>query len=93
MARGITKDDPKRWVLVRNNESGENSFVGFGNLGSVGSQGLSSRQPIIQGYMTEDELETEVNLIAGDSNYYQDAVETSSSVFIGESGKYTPNLE
>ena len=83
MARGITKDDPKRWVLVRNNESAENSFVCFGNLGPVGSQGLSSRQPIIENYMTEDELEIVVNTIAGSSTYYKDTVEMAS-----ENGKF-----
>ena len=87
MARGINKDDPKRWVFVRTNEPGENSFVCFGNLGVVGTAGLSSRSPIIENYMTEDELETVVNTIAGSSTYYEDSVE-NSDIFLLPSGKY-----
>jgi hypothetical protein len=91
---GVSKDNIHRWVLARNiTDPGASSFKCFGGLGPVGSKGLSVRQQIIKSYMTEDELETEINRIAGDSNYYKDAVETSSSLFIGESGKYTPNFE
>jgi len=91
---GVSKDNIHRWVLARNiTDPGADSFKCFGGLGPVGTQGISVRQPIIKSYMTEDELETEINRIAGDSNYYKDAVETSSPVFIGESGKYTSNLE
>ena len=90
MARGITKDNPKRWVLVRNNEYKENSFVCFGNLGPVGSCGLSSRQPIIESYMTEDELEIVVNIIAESPTYYKETVETASEngIFLLPSEKY-----
>ena len=88
---GVSKNNIHRWVLARNiTDPGASSFKCFGGLGPVGSQGLSVRQPIIKSYMTEDELETEINRIAGDSNYYKDAVETGNPVFIGISGKYTP---
>ena len=88
---GISKNDIHRWVLVRSTSNpGSDSFRCFGGLGPVGTSGISGKQPIFMGYMTEDELETEVNSIAGDSNYYKDAVETSNPLFIGNSGKYTP---
>ncbi len=76
----ITRDDPKRWVLVRFDTEGSESFVSFGNLGE-GTQ-LESPRPIVLNYMTEEELETVVNEIAEDENYYQDAVETESDKFI-----------
>tara|TARA_R110002020_G_scaffold445073_1_gene656919 strand:- start:278 stop:577 length:300 start_codon:yes stop_codon:yes gene_type:complete len=92
MARGINKDDPKRWVIVRFNTEGVDSLVSFGNLGEVGSQGLSTNRPIVLSYMTEQELETVINEIAGDENYYQDAVETENDKFMMPSGLYEYGL-
>ena len=92
MARGINKDDPKRWVIVRFDTEGVDSFVSFGNLGEVGSQGLSTNRPIVLSYMTEQELETVINQIADDENYYQDAVETENDKFMMPSGLYEYGL-
>ena len=92
MARGINKDDPKRWILVKLDGNGADSLMLFGNLGEVGSQGLSSRKPIILNYMTEQELEAVVNEIADDEKYYQDAVETESDKFMMPSEIYKYGL-
>tara|TARA_R100001443_G_scaffold65867_1_gene75046 strand:- start:11 stop:301 length:291 start_codon:yes stop_codon:yes gene_type:complete len=88
----IEKNNPKRWVIVQNNQSGTESFKCFGNIGPFNFTELTTDQPIVNSYMTEDELETEVNSIAGDSNYYKNAIEDSSVLFMGESNKYIPNL-
>tara|TARA_Y100001963_G_scaffold132845_1_gene191867 strand:- start:346 stop:633 length:288 start_codon:yes stop_codon:yes gene_type:complete len=90
----IEKNNPERWVVARNiTYPGAASFKCFGNIGPVNETEFSVVQSIVKTYMTEDELETEINRIAGDSNYYKDAVETDNPVFIGESEKYTSNLE
>ena len=87
----IEKSNPERWVMARNiTDPGAASFKCFGNIGPINITQFSVVQPIVETYMTEDELETEVNSIAGDSNYYKDAVETLNPLFMGESGKYTP---
>jgi hypothetical protein len=90
----IEKSNPERWVLARNiTDPGAASFKCFGYIGPINRTQFSVVQPIVETYMTEDELETEVNSIAGDSNYYKDAVETLNPLFIGWSGKYTQNFE
>ena len=40
--------------------------------------------------VTEEELQTSVNAIANNIEYYKDSIEMSSSKFQGESGLYTP---
>ena len=90
----VEKSNPERWVVARNiTDPGAASFKCFGNIGPVNKTQLAIVQPIVKTYMTEDELEAEINRIAGDSNYYEDAVETVSPLFIGISGKYTPLTE
>ena len=86
----IDKNNPKRWVLVQDNNIGINSFKCFGNIGEIGVVQLATNQPRVKTYMTEDEVEVEVNTITSDSNYYRNAVETSSPLFTGISGKYPP---
>jgi len=85
----ILKEDPKRWFLVYNNDSGETSFILFGWVGPVNVNQLISGQPNILAFLTEDELEIYLDTLAGE-NYYKDAVETSSDKFQGPSGKYEP---
>ena len=86
----IEKSNPERWVVARNiTDPGAASFKCFGNIGPVNETQFGVVQPIVKTYMTEDELEAEINRIAGDSNYYKDAVETWNRLFIGISNKYT----
>lgn len=85
----ISKDNPNRWFLVYDNDSGEASFVLFGYVGAINEIELSTGQPNILAFLTEDELEDYVNNIAGE-NYYKDAVESESPKFQGPSGKYEP---
>ena len=85
----ILKDDPKRWFLIYDNDSGEASFILFGWVGPINVNQLISGQPNILAFLTEDELEIYLDNIAGD-NYYKDSVETSSDKFQGPSGKYEP---
>ena len=89
MAHGIHKDDINRWFLVYDNDTGEESFILFGYVGPININELSTGQPNILSFLTEDELEIYLDSIAGD-NYYKDAVETSSDKFQGPSGKYEP---
>ena len=89
MSHAIHKDDIKRWFLVYDNDTGEESFILFGYVGPININELSTGQPNILSFLTEDELEIYLDNIAGD-NYYKDAVETSSDKFQGPSGKYEP---
>ena len=88
MSSHIDNNDPKRWFYVQNNGTGENSLILFGNLGEVGVAELESGQPIVVNYLTEQELESAVNDIAGDTEYYKNAVETESAKFMMPSGIY-----
>ena len=89
MAHGIHKDDINRWFLVYDNDPGEESFILFGYVGPINVNELSTGQPNILSFLTEDELEIYLDNIAGD-NYYKDAVETSSDKFQGPSVTYEP---
>ena len=88
MSNHIDKDDPKRWFYVQDNGTGETSLILFGNLGEVGVSELESGQPIVVNYLTEQELESAVNTIADNSEYYKDAVELESNKFMMPSGIY-----
>ena len=88
MSKHINKNDPKRWYYIQDNGSGENSLISFGNLGDIGNSELRSGQPILVNYLTEQELETAVNDIAGDTEYYKNAVETESNKFMMPSNIY-----
>jgi len=83
----ILKDNPKRWFLVYDDESGELSFVVYGWVGPIKVNELITGQPNILAFLTEDELEDYVNNIAG-KNYYKNAVEKESNKFQGPSQKY-----
>jgi hypothetical protein len=89
MSHAIHKDDINRWFLVYDNDLGEESFILFGYVGPIDINELSTGQPNILAFLTEDELEIYLDNIAGD-NYYKDSVETSSDKFQGPSGKYEP---
>jgi len=88
MSNHIDKQDPKRWFYVQNNGAGETSLICFGNLGEVGGNELESGQSIVMNYLTEEELESAVNTIANNSEYYKDAVELESNKFMMPSGIY-----
>ena len=93
MSNQIDKDDPKRWFYVQDNGTGESSLILFGNLGEVDIAELISGQAIVMNYLTEQELETEVNIIAGNDEYYKDAVELESNKFMMPSGIYEYGLQ
>jgi len=88
MSNHIDKNDLKRWFYVQDNGTSETSLIMFGNLGEVGVSELESGQPIVMNYLTEQELESAVNTIAEDTNYYKNAVETESPKFMMPSQLY-----
>jgi hypothetical protein len=87
MSHGIHKDDVNRWFLVYDNNEGELGFVLFGYVGPIDVNELETGQPNILSYLTEDELETYLDNIAG-ADYYKDAVESNSEKFQPPSQKY-----
>lgn len=87
MSHGIHKDDVNRWFLVSNTTPGEPGFVLFGYAGDFDVNELETGQPNLLSYLTEDELETYLDNIAG-ADYYKDAVESDSPKFQGPSQKY-----
>ena len=87
MSHGIHKDDINRWFLVYDNDPGELGFVLFGYVGAIDVNELETGQPNILSYLTEDELETYLDNIAG-ADYYKNAVESNSEKFQPPSQKY-----
>ena len=87
MSHAIHKDDINRWFLVYDNDPGELGFVLFGYVGAIDVNELVTGQPNILSYLTEDELETYLDNIAG-ADYYKDAVESQSEKFQPPSQKY-----
>ena len=87
MSHAIHKDDVNRWFLVYDNDEGELGFVLFGYVGPIDVNELETGQPNILSYLTEDELETYLDNIAG-ADYYKDAVESNSEKFQPPSQKY-----
>jgi hypothetical protein len=90
MSSHIDKDNPNRWFYVQNNGTGKDSLIMFGNLGEVNLGELISGQPIVVSYFTEQELETQVNIIANDNEYYKLSVELEGKKFLMPSGLYSP---
>lgn len=89
MSEQINRDDPKRWFIIQNNESGEESIIVFGNAGNQGETELTTGQPILLNYLTETELQTKVNEVTGIPDYYKDAVELADDKFQKPSGLYS----
>ena len=90
MAHGIHKDDINRWFLVYDNDSGEEGFVLFGFVGPIDINQIMTGQPNFLPFLTEDELESYLDSIAG-AGYYKNAVESESEKFQGPSQKYITN--
>ena len=84
--RILTKTQANRWFIVQSADSGEPGIVLFGHI-PLELQ-LETGQPNLTVFLTEDELEIEVNNITGITDYYKDTVESGSDKFQGESGKY-----
>jgi hypothetical protein len=81
MSHHINKTQEKRWFCA---ETASNAHVfGIAILGSV----LDTGQPVLETYLTEDELEIYVDSELGDGAY-KEAVETGSDRFMGISQKY-----
>ncbi len=76
----LDKNNPKRWFLVRDNEEDEQSLQVFGYAGDIGTE-VQTNHPVLSNWLTEQELEEEVNSIAGSDSYYKEAVETESYKF------------
>ena len=89
MGHAIHKDDINRWFLIYDNDAGQEGFVLFGYVGPIDINELSTGQPNILSFLTEDDLEIYLDNIAG-AGYYKEAVETESDKFQGPSGKYEP---
>ena len=84
----IEKDNPKRWFNVQKSGTGADSLMVFGYVGSQGETQLETGESnTLSAYLTEDELEIEVDGIGG-ADYYKDAVEGGSDKFQMPSGKY-----
>ena len=88
MGNSIGKNNPNRWFLIQNSGTSEPSIVLFGSAGDQGVNELVTGQPNLLDYLTEGELEIEVNTVAGIPDYYKDSVETESRKFQGPSGIY-----
>ena len=88
MSHHIEKDNPKRWFLIQDSGTREPSIILFGSAGDQGVNVLVTGQPNLLDYLTETELETEVNAVAGIPDYYKDAVKSESDKFQGPSGIY-----
>ena len=88
MSNHIDKDNPNRWALIQNDSTGEQSIVSFGYVGEQGQTELETGLPNLLSYLTEQELETQVNTIAEDNEYYKNTVENDSGQFFGQSGIY-----
>lgn len=84
MSHHIDKTDTDRWFCI---ETEQNIIQVFGqvNLGNI----LDTGEFTLITYLTEDELEIYVDNKLG-PDAYKDAVENSSALFMGTSGKYTP---
>lgn len=84
----IEKNDPKRWFIVKKLENTGDSIKGFGNspMGDL----LSTGQPELLQYLTEEELQLEVNKISGQEEYYKlvATAEVDSQKYIGISKIY-----
>ena len=88
MSHHIEKDNPKRWFLIQDSGTSEPSIILFGSAGDQWVNVLVTGQPNLLDYLTEGELETEVNTVTGIPDYYKDSVETESDKFQGPSGIY-----
>jgi len=84
MSHHINKTDTDRWFCIENLEDTIHAF-GHVELGNI----MDTGQPNLQSFLTENELEIYVNSILG-PDYYKDAVEVSSPMFIGTSEEYEP---
>jgi|TARA_B100001769_G_C21919305_1_gene495827 hypothetical protein len=76
----LEKNDTKRWFLVKDNGTGEESLQVFGYAGDIGTE-VQTNHPILLNWLTEEELQLEVNSIAGSDTYYKDVVETENYKF------------
>jgi len=93
MSNHIDKNDPNRWLYGKIAGTGEDSLKVFGNVGPLGETELETGLPTLETFFTEEELQTAVNTIADNPNYYQEQIELDSNKFIGESGIYTRGLK
>ena len=92
----ILPSDPDRWFIARSSSlvalfglsANINSVSVFG--GVPNNTRLSTGQSILEVFATEEELESKINTMAGDPNYYENAVTTGDPRYNGESGIYGP---
>ena len=92
----ILKDDAERWFIARQTTIGAlfgitpniSRVKCFGNVPDESR--LSTGQPVLEKFMTEEELQIRINQMAGDPNYYKNAVTTGNPIYNGVSGIYGP---
>jgi len=90
MSHHIDKNNPKRWMLIQSAGIGAASIKVFGYAGDQGICEVTTGQPNLNVFLTEDTLEAIVDSTTGITDYYKDAVESGSDLFQGPSGKYQP---
>ena len=88
MSNHIDKDSAKRWFYVQTNSTGEDSLICFGNAGEQFISVVDSGEFLLNDYLTENELQIEVNNIAGSNDYFKTSVETNNGKFLYPSGLY-----
>ena len=74
MSNHIDKNDPNRWLYGKIAGTGEDSLKVFGNVGPLGETELETGLPTLETFFTEEELQTAVNTIADNPNYYQEQI-------------------
>ena len=87
----IFPTDPNRWFIARKTSlftPGIDTVVVFGN--APFNTRVSTGQPVLETFYTEEELQSKINQMAGDDNYYENAVTTGDSRYNGVSEIYGP---
>lgn len=87
--KNISIENTNRWFLIQTQENGEENIYKFGYLDPQNN--LVTPKPILLDFLTEEELESKVNEVTGDNEYYKNSVENNSSKFRGPSGIYETN--
>lgn len=89
MSNHIEKDSPNRWFYVKTDAIGVNSLICFGYGGEQFQSIVESGSFLLNAFLSETELEAEVNIIADEIEYYKLSVETNNGKFLYPSGIYT----
>ena len=55
----LEKDDPKRWFLVKDDGTGEESLQVFGYAGDIGTE-VQTNRAVLENWLTEEELQYQI---------------------------------